>query len=115
MKQNTRTPQRIPFRVEEVIAEERAKLAFPRCASGYPSWIVAAEELAPGIPSKTLENVSAVVDAATTAIININAEYGSGNIYRKLNRIISPVVAPAVGINPTNSPYKTPPINSIIF
>jgi hypothetical protein len=48
--------------------------------------------------------VSAVVDAATVAIIKIIAKYSSGNKYIKPKRATRPVVAPAEGIIPTSNP-----------
>ena len=51
-----------------MIAAVRAYVALPCLASGCPSTIVAADELAPGIPNNTPEYVSPVVDAATVAI-----------------------------------------------
>ena len=51
----------------DVIAADRALVASPRFAIGNPSTIVAAAELAPGIPSNTPLNESPVVEEATTA------------------------------------------------
>ena len=77
--------------------------------------MVAADELAPGIPNSTEVKVSAVVDAATTAIIKIIAEQGSENRYKNPYRATNPVVAPADGIIPTTIPQRTPRKSSIIL
>ena len=60
-------PNSSPFSVEDVIAADRARVASPLCASGKPSTMVAAAELAPGMPNSTPEKESPVVDEATTA------------------------------------------------
>jgi hypothetical protein len=52
--------------------------------------------------------VSPVVLAATTAITNITARYGSGNSVINENTNINPVVAPAPGRIPIISPYNVP-------
>ena len=75
---------------------------------------MAAALLAPGIPSNTDAKVSAVVEAATVAMINIIAEYSFGKIYIKLYNTTSPVVAPAEGTIPTSNPYSVPNSNSIM-
>jgi hypothetical protein len=64
-------PQNNPFNVLVVIAAVNASVALPCCANGYPSTIVAAAELAPGIPNSIPAYVSPVVLEATTAIQKI--------------------------------------------
>ena len=81
-----------------------AYVALPCSARGNPSTIVAAAELAPGIPNSTPVYVSPVVLAATTAITNITPKYGSGNSVMNENTNIKPVVAPAPGRIPINNP-----------
>jgi len=53
--------------VDEVIAADSALDASPLRAMGKPSTMVAAAELAPGMPNSTPLNESPVVDEATTA------------------------------------------------
>jgi hypothetical protein len=107
-----------PFKVDVVTAAVIAYVALPCCARGKPSTIVAALELAPGIPNKTPANVSPVVEEATTAIQNTTPRYGSPNKPIKEKRTTSPVVAPTDGIIPMINPYNVPkisvPNNSII-
>ena len=103
-KKKVSDPQSKPFIVDVVTAALIAYVALPCSARGKPSIIVAAAELAPGIPNRTPVYVSPVVLAATTAITKITARYGSGNSVIKLNRKIRPVVAPAPGIMPISSP-----------
>ena len=64
-------PQNRPLQVDDVIAALRALVASPFLAMGNPSTIVAAAELAPGMPNSTPANESPVVDEATTATQNI--------------------------------------------
>ena len=99
-----------------VTAADNAYVALPCCAKGNPSTIVAADELAPGIPNNTEVNVSPVVDAATTATMNITAKYGSTDFSATIkgNSATRPVVAPAAGIIPINKPYTIPANNAAI-
>ena len=60
-----------PLQVDEVIAALNALVASPFLAIGKPSTMVAAAELAPGMPKSTPANESPVVDEATTATQNI--------------------------------------------
>lgn len=62
-----REPNSSPLSVEDVMAADRALEASPFLAMGNPSTMVAAAELAPGMPSSTPEKESPVVDEATTA------------------------------------------------
>jgi hypothetical protein len=64
-------PKNNPLQVDEVIAADNALVASPFLAIGKPSTIVAAAELAPGMPKSTPENESPVVEDATTATQNI--------------------------------------------
>ena len=66
-------PHNNPFIVDVVTAALIAYVALPCKARGKPSSIVAAAELAPGIPNSTPVYVSPVVLAATTAITKITA------------------------------------------
>ena len=70
-KAKVSVPQSKPLIVLVVIADVKAYVALPCCANGCPSTIVAAAELAPGIPNSIPLYVSPVVLAATTAIQNI--------------------------------------------
>ena len=74
---NVSDPQNKPFAVLDVIAADNALVASPFLAIGNPSTIVAAAELAPGMPSSTPLNESPVVDEATTATQKITPKYGS--------------------------------------
>ena len=76
-KEKVSEPHISPLTVDVTIAAVMAYVALPFFASGCPSTIVAAAELAPGMPNKTLVYVSPVVLAATTAIQNITPKYGS--------------------------------------
>ena len=104
MSKNVRHPHISPFTVDEMIADDNARFALPWRARGYPSSIVVAAELAPGIFNNTLAYESPVVDAATSAIQNSTARYGSGKKCKNENVITRPVVTPAVGIIPINKP-----------
>ena len=53
------------------VLEESARAAIPFLAIGKPSTMVAAAELAPGMPNSTPLNESPVVEDATTATQNI--------------------------------------------
>ena len=72
-KKKVSEPHNNPFIVDVVTAALIAYVALPCSAKGKPSSIVAAAELAPGIPSSTPVYVSPVVLAATTAITKITA------------------------------------------
>jgi hypothetical protein len=64
---NVNDPKNKPFAVLDVIAALNARVASPFLAMGNPSTIVAAAELAPGMPSSTPLKESPVVEDATTA------------------------------------------------
>ena len=68
---NVSDPQNRPLAVLDVMAARKARVASPFLAMGNPSTIVAAAELAPGIPNSTPLNESPVVEDATTATQNI--------------------------------------------
>jgi hypothetical protein len=68
---NVSEPNNKPFTLDDVIAADNALLACPFLAIGKPSTIVAAAELAPGMPNNTPLKESPVVDDATTATQNI--------------------------------------------
>jgi hypothetical protein len=112
---NVNDPNNNPFKLDDVIAADKALLACPFFAIGKPSTIVAAAELAPGMPNSTPLNESPVVDDATTATQNITPRYGSLAKYGITpNRVINPVVAPAAGIMPMTSPKTIPASKTII-
>src|SRR6056300_1809117 len=73
---NVNDPQNRPLQVDEVIAALNALVASPFLAMGNPSTMVAAAELAPGMPNSTPLNESPVVDEATTATQKITPRYG---------------------------------------
>ena len=60
-------PKSNPLAVLAVIAADKALVASPFLAIGNPSTIVAAAELAPGMPNSTPLKESPVVEDATTA------------------------------------------------
>jgi hypothetical protein len=64
---NVSDPKNNPFAVLDVIAALNALVASPFLAIGNPSTIVAAAELAPGMPNSTPLKESPVVEDATTA------------------------------------------------
>jgi hypothetical protein len=64
---NVSDPKNKPFAVLDVIAADKALVDSPFLAIGNPSTIVAAAELAPGMPNSTPEKESPVVEDATTA------------------------------------------------
>jgi hypothetical protein len=68
---NVSDPQNRPFAVLDVMAALKALVASPFLAIGNPSTIVAAAELAPGMPNSTPLKESPVVEDATTATQNI--------------------------------------------
>jgi hypothetical protein len=112
---NVNDPNNKPFTLDDVIAAESALLACPFLAMGNPSTIVAAAELAPGMPNSTPLKESPVVDDATTATQNITPRYGSLAKYGITpNRVIRPVVAPAAGMMPMTSPKTMPASKTII-
>jgi hypothetical protein len=74
---NVSDPKSNPLKVDDVIAADKALVASPFLAMGNPSTIVAAAELAPGMPNSTPLKESPVVDEATTATQKITPKYGS--------------------------------------
>tara|TARA_B100000482_G_scaffold40317_1_gene25829 strand:+ start:649 stop:903 length:255 start_codon:yes stop_codon:yes gene_type:complete len=64
---NVSDPKNNPLKVDDVIAADKALVASPFLAMGNPSTIVAAAELAPGMPNSTPLKESPVVEDATTA------------------------------------------------
>jgi hypothetical protein len=73
---NVKDPNRSPFNVDDVIAADSALDASPFLAMGKPSTMVAAAELAPGMPKSTPLKESPVVEEATTATQKITPKYG---------------------------------------
>jgi hypothetical protein len=64
---NVSEPKNNPLAVLDVIAALNALVASPFLAIGNPSTMVAAAELAPGMPNSTPLKESPVVEDATTA------------------------------------------------
>ena len=110
---NTRLPHSSPFTVLVNTAALMAYVALPCSASGKPSTIVAAAELAPGIPNSMPVMLSPVVLPATTAIQNTTPRYGSEKYCMKPNSITRPVVAPAAGMIPISMPYNVPAMSAV--
>jgi hypothetical protein len=67
---NAIVPHSTPFTVESIMAMPMARAACPCCDILYPSMMLAAVELLPGIPVNILVKLSPVEDAAIRLVKN---------------------------------------------